>query len=182
MTSERSDRAVAHFNAGFSCSQAICQAYGEEFGLSPADAARVAAGFGGGIARTDQLCGAVSGGVMVLGLAYGGTSGDDLAAREATYAAVQEFLAAFETVHGSISCTELLGYNLGIQADAAAAREAGAVPRVCPGLVRSAGLLIEEILTRRREKGPSIEGSSCGRRELDPDGAGICSMTGNRVH
>lgn len=154
MTSERSDRAVAQFNAGFSCSQAICLAYGEEFGLSPADAARIAAGFGGGIARTDRICGAVSGGVMVLGLTYGGTGADDRAAREATYAAVQEFLAAFETAHGSISCTELLGYNLGNPAEAAAAREAGAVPRVCPGLVRSAGLLLVEILTRRAERSP----------------------------
>ena len=151
MTSERSDRAVACFNAGFSCSQAICLAFGDEFGLSPADAARIAAGFGGGIARTDRICGAVSGGVMVLGLAYGGTGAEDRTAKEATYAAVQEFLAAFETAHGSVSCTELLGYNLGKPAEAAAAREAGAVPHVCPGLVRSAGLLIEAILARRTE-------------------------------
>lgn len=149
MISERSDRAVACFNAGLSCSQAICQAYGDEFGLSPSDAARVAAGFGGGMARTDRICGAVTGGVMVLGLAYGGTSGDDSAAKEATYAAVQEFLAAFEAAHGSIACTALLGYNLGDPREAAAARGAGAVPRVCPGLVRSAGLLIEAVLAGR---------------------------------
>ena len=149
MISERSDRAVADFNAGFSCSQAICRTYGDEFGLSPDDAARVAAGFGGGMARTDRICGAVTGAVMVLGLAYGGTSPGDSAAKEATYAAVQEFLGAFEAAHGSVSCTALLGYNLGDPAEAAAARTAGAVPRVCPVLVRSAGLLLEEILARR---------------------------------
>lgn len=149
MTSERSERAVAFFNAGFSCSQAICRAYGNEFGLSLSDAARVAAGFGGGMARTDRICGAVSGGLMVLGLAYGGTSGDDSAGKETTYAAVKEFFAAFEAAHGSVSCTELLGYNLGNPGEAAAAREAGAVPRVCPDLVRSACHLLEEILARR---------------------------------
>lgn len=152
MTSERAERAVACFNAGFSCSQAICQAYGDEFGLLPADAARIAAGFGGGMARTDGICGAVSGGVMVLGLAYGGTCADDRSAKEATYAAVQEFLAAFVAAHGSVSCTELLGYNLGSTVEAAAAGEAGAVPRVCPPLVRSAGTLLEEILARRASK------------------------------
>lgn len=149
MTSERSERAVADFNAGFSCSQAICRVYGEEFGLSPADAGRVAAGFGGGMARTDRVCGAVSGAVMVLGLAFGGTASDDRAAKESTYAAVQEFLAAFVFAHGSVGCTDLLGYNLGHPAEAAAAREAGAVPRVCPGLVRSAGHLLEETMARR---------------------------------
>lgn len=149
MRSERSDRAVALFNEGFSCSQAICQTYGEEYGLPPTDASRVAAGFGGGMARTDRICGAVTGGVMVLGLGFGGTHADDGDAKEATYAAVQEFLAAFATAHGSVSCTELLGYNLGEPAAAAAARKVGAVPRVCPALVRSAGLLLEETLKRR---------------------------------
>ena len=149
MTSERSDRAVECFNAGLSCSQAICQVYGEEFGLSPEEASRLAAGFGGGMARTDRICGAASGGVMVLGLAYGGTRADDCSARETTYSAVQEFLAAFESAHGSTSCRALLGYNLGSPAEAAAARQAGAVPRICPDLVRSAGLLLEEILVRR---------------------------------
>lgn len=149
MTSERSARAVAEFNDGFSCSQAICRVYGKEYGLSPADASRVAAGFGGGVARTDHLCGAVSGAVMVLGLALGGIRGDDSAAKEATYAAVQEFLASFESAHGSVSCTELLGFNLGVPAEAAAAREAGAVPCVCPALVESAGVLLEQVLARR---------------------------------
>jgi C_GCAxxG_C_C family probable redox protein len=101
------------------------------------------------MARTDRVCGAVTGAVMVLGLAYGGTGADDSSAKEATYAAVQEFLAAFASAHGSVACTDLLGYNLGDPAEAAAAREAGAVPRICPALVRSAGILLEETLTRR---------------------------------
>ena len=91
MISERSGRAVALFDDGFSCSQAIRQAYGEEYGLSPADAGRIAAGFDGGMARADRICGAVSGGVMVPGLAFGGVCADDGVSRGATYAAAQDF-------------------------------------------------------------------------------------------
>jgi C_GCAxxG_C_C family probable redox protein len=149
MTSERVEKAVACFNAGHLCSQAICEVYGESFGLSSGTAARLATGFGSGIARTDGICGAVSGGVMVLGLAFGGGDAADRAARERTYAAVQEFIAAFVAAHGSVSCTELLGYDLGNPAESAAAREAGAVPRICPVMVRTAAELLEEILSRR---------------------------------
>jgi C_GCAxxG_C_C family probable redox protein len=150
MASNRQERAVALFDAGFSCSQAVAQVFAEEYGLSPADASRVAAGFGGGLARTDRTCGAVSGAVIVLGLALGGTAAEDRASKEATYAAVQDLLAAFETRHGSVSCTDLLGYNLASPVEAAAAREAGAVPRTCPTLVRSAVALLEEDLARHR--------------------------------
>ncbi len=101
------------------------------------------------MARTDRICGAVSGGVIVLGLALGGTRADDSATKEATYAAVQEFLGAFAAAHGSVSCTELLGFNLGDPVEAAAARAGGAVPRVCPGMVRSAGVILKQVLARR---------------------------------
>jgi len=145
-----SERAVALFESGYSCSQAICQAYGEALGLSQDGAARVAAGFGAGLARSDQVCGAVSGGVMVLGLAYGGTEPGDAAAREATYAAVRQFLAEFTAAHGSVRCTDLLGYNLGSPEEFAAAREAGIVRERCPGLVRSAGRLLDQVIEGRR--------------------------------
>jgi C_GCAxxG_C_C family probable redox protein len=149
MTPDLPGTAAEHFAAGFSCSQAILLAYGERLGLAPADACRVAAGFGGGMARTGRLCGAVTGGMMALGLAFGGTSPIDGQAKEKTYAAVQEFLAQFEARHGSIRCPELLGYDLSKPEEAAAARRAGAVGRVCPGLVRSAAALLDEVMARR---------------------------------
>jgi len=149
MVSERADRALALFNAGSLCSQAICQAFGEEFGLPPGTANRIAAGFGSGIARTDGICGAVSGCVMILGLAFGADDATDRPSRERLYAVVQEFLSAFREMHGSVSCTELLGYDLGNPEEATAARAAGVVPRVCPVMVHTAADLLEEILGRR---------------------------------
>ena len=149
MTTERIERAVTCFAGGHLCSQAICRVYGEEFGLTPEMAVRIATGFGAGISRSDQVCGAVSGSVMVLGLAFGSSDPADRATKERTYAVVREFIAAFKKVHGSISCTELLGHDLGNPAEAQAAREDGVVPRVCPGLVRTAAELLEECLANR---------------------------------
>ena len=149
MTNERVEQAVACFDGGHLCSQAILRVFGEAFGLTPEMAIRIATGFGAGISRTDQVCGAVSGSVMVLGLAFGSSDPTDRATKERTYAVVQEFIAAFKKVHGSVSCTELLGHDLGNPAEAQAAREAGVVPRVCPGLVRTAAELLEERLANR---------------------------------
>ncbi len=146
MTNERIDRAVACFDGGHLCSQAICRCFGEEFGLTPEMAIRLSTGFGSGMSRTDQVCGAVSGGVIVLGLAFGSSDPSDRAARERTYTAVQEYVAGFTKVHGSISCTELLGYNLGNPAEAEAARVQGVCSRICPGLIQTAARLLEEHL------------------------------------
>lgn len=149
MTDDRVDRAVACFNGGHICSQAILRVFGEEFGLAPEMAIRISTGFGAGISRTDQMCGAVSGGVMVLGLAFGSSDPADSASKERTYAVVQEFISTFTKVHGSVSCTALLGHDLGNPTEAQAARQAGVVPRVCPGLVRTAAELLEKRLAKR---------------------------------
>ncbi len=152
MSSDRPDRAVVLFDAGFSCAQAICQVYGEEFGLPRETASRIAAGLGAGMARTDDICGAVSGAVLILGLAHGGGLENTGPVREDTYAAVREFIAAFTAAQGSTSCTGLLGYNLGNPDEFAAARQAGIVKRVCPVMVRAAAELLEEMLDRRGER------------------------------
>lgn len=151
MRSDRTDRAVACFDAGVSCARAICQVYGEEVGLSRELTGRIAAGVGAGMARTDDISGAVAGAVPVLGLAYGGSCEEGGPARERTYATVQEFVAAFTAAQGSVSCTGLLGYNVGNPDEFAAARQAGVVRRVCPGMVRAAAELLEEMLGRCKE-------------------------------
>ena len=112
---DKVDEAVGYFNSGYSCSQSILAAFGVDLGITLEQAFRLGAGFGGGMARTDGACGAVSGAVMVLGLKYGsaGTAAADADARAATYDAVSRFMTQFREKHGSVYCSDLLGYNLG---------------------------------------------------------------------
>ena len=58
--------------------------------------------------RKQEVCGAVSGAIMVLGLLYGRGQGDDRSKAEQTYRLVRQFIDAFEKVHGTIICRELL--------------------------------------------------------------------------
>jgi C_GCAxxG_C_C family probable redox protein len=123
---------------GFTCSQAVLAALGGRHGLDREAALRLGCAFGGGIARTGGLCGAVSGALMAIGLAHGRTTIEDVAAREKTYAASRAFLAEFRRAHGSDVCRVLLGVDIGTPEGHAEATNTGLFKSRCPALVRSA--------------------------------------------
>ena len=94
--------------AGFACGQAVLAAFAERHGVGRDAALRAACGFGGGIARTGGLCGAVSGGIVAVGLAHGRTRLEDGQAVERTSEATRALLAEFRRENGSATCRELL--------------------------------------------------------------------------
>lgn len=71
----------------------------------------IATGFCGGLSHSGNLCGAVSGAVMGLGLAFGRQTPQD--SRDPAFTAVQTFLARFAARFGSLTCLELTGCHLG---------------------------------------------------------------------
>ena len=102
------ERARALFADGYNCAQAVLCAFADETRLPMQTAARLASGFGGGIGRMREVCGAVSGAVMTLGIVCGYDDPKDTAAKAAHYARVQEFARRFREQTGSIVCGELL--------------------------------------------------------------------------
>jgi C_GCAxxG_C_C family probable redox protein len=146
MASPRAAEAVASFNSGFSCSQAICTAYFQTFGIDRVTARKVSCGFGAGIARSGNLCGAVSGAIMVIGLAYGMARSGDVAAKEKTYRAVNDFLREFTRRNGSTDCTPLIGFDLSDPSQLEMAKEKKAVMTKCPRFVRDAAEILDDIL------------------------------------
>ena len=106
------DQAVATFNNGFNCAQAVFSTYAEEFGIDQTQALKISCGFGAGMGRRQEVCGAVSGAILLIGCKHGKTVREDNTANELTYKLVREFSEKFTAKHGSISCKELLGCNL----------------------------------------------------------------------
>ena len=142
----KSAHALASFKDGFSCSQAVVSSFSEDFGLDKETARKISCGFGAGIARSGNICGAVAGAILIIGLKYGkGTQGDD-AAKEKTYTLVQEFLRKFRAKNGSINCTELLGYDLRDPKQRKQAHVSEAVATKCPEFTRDAVVILEKIL------------------------------------
>ncbi len=128
------------------CAQAILSTYGPDFGLERDMALTIAQGFGGGMARLGRTCGAVSGAYMVLGLSQKVTAANPRDALEITYQLIREFNRSFETLHGSLDCRELIGYDLGTLDGLAEAREKGVFITVCPRFVRDAAQILEILL------------------------------------
>jgi C_GCAxxG_C_C family probable redox protein len=106
---KRVERAVDNFMAGYGCCQSVVAAFADLYGVDEKTALRFGAGFGGGVGRLRMMCGAVSGIVMLVGLACGQTEGSDREGKSACYKVVQELLARSEQQNGSLICAEILG-------------------------------------------------------------------------
>jgi C_GCAxxG_C_C family probable redox protein len=141
----RVNDAQACFRQGFNCSQAVLSAFAEDFGLEREMALRVAGGFGCGM-RMGEVCGAVTGAFMVIGLKYGKMRPEDDEARERTYGLVLEFADKMKAKHGSILCRELIGCDLSTKDGYTQAIEKGVFVTLCPGFVKDAVEILEEIL------------------------------------
>jgi len=144
--SELAEQAVARFQEGFSCSQAVFSVFAENHGLDRETALRISGAFGGGMARMGLVCGAVTGAYMVIGHKYGKSKVGDDQAREKTYKLVWKFTERFKAENGFIICKELLGFDLSVPKEAAQAHAKGLFKNICPRLVKDAVEILEEML------------------------------------
>lgn len=145
------DKAEAAFLHGYNCAQAVALAYKEELGLPEAQIVQLSCGFGGGLSRLREVCGAFSGAVFVVGALY---ATPDPACRADVYARVQELASRYKAANGrgSIICRDLLGLPAGAsEAPTPAARTASYYKkRPCPALVR----LMADILDAYIQENP----------------------------
>ena len=104
-----SQKAKELFESGYNCSQAVLLAFADKFGMDFQTAQKISATFGGGMGRMREGCGAVSGMLMVLGLATNEYAPSDTAKKAEQYKAVQQLANEFRKKNGSIVCRDLLG-------------------------------------------------------------------------
>ncbi len=119
--------------------------YGPRFGLDRKMGLRVAGGFGAGMARMGETCGAVTGALMVIGLEHGKTRADDDEAREKAYELVKEFVTQFRSRNKSIVCKELLGHDISTPEGMLAIRQKNLFTTLCPRFVRDAAEILEHM-------------------------------------
>lgn len=145
--SKRTDDALQAFDGGYNCAQAALAAFCAPHGLDEDLAMRLACGFGGGMGRKQEVCGAVSGAVLALGLVHGRGKDGDTARTQDTYAKVRALITAFEARHGSCRCRDLLqGLDTSTPEGAREVKERGLRDSVCTRCVRSAVELAESMI------------------------------------
>ena len=148
---ERVEKAKKLFKeGGYNCCQAVVLAYNDVFGIDDRTAAAISSGFGGGMGRMREVCGAVSGMVLIANMLYGNDDIADKDAKDAHYARIRDLLKPFETQNGSIICRELLGLDEnGEPSHVSEARTAKYYQqRPCAELVADAADILEKYCSR----------------------------------
>jgi C_GCAxxG_C_C family probable redox protein len=101
-----------YFMEGFNCSESTLLGISEKLGKKCKFIPQIASGFGGGFGRHGEVCGAISGSVMAIGLVYGRKDPKDAEAKEKIYGIIDEYLKNFIGQYGTLSCRELTGCNM----------------------------------------------------------------------
>jgi C_GCAxxG_C_C family probable redox protein len=130
------EKAVKRFLEGYNCAQSVLSTMFEFWNGENELIPKIATAFGGGIGRCGSLCGALTGGVMALGIKYG-TNEPSLEKRLKAYEQAQKFYKQFERRHGSVFCRELVGYDLSNPEELEEARKAKVFEEKCAAFVRS---------------------------------------------
>ena len=123
--------------SGLNCGQCVFGAFADRFDYAEEEFYRIAAGFGGGMFRGDT-CGAVTGGIMALGLAFGDDS-------DKLHEKVHQFQKEFSNRFGTTICRELLGFDYSIPGEREKSIAAG-VKEKCAEYVPEAAEMVEKLL------------------------------------
>lgn len=143
---EHKEKAGELFVKGYNCAQAVAIAFCDLTGYSETETARLASPFGGGMGRMREVCGAVSGMFMVLGMLYGYDGSADDAEKKVLYARVQGLAEKFRAETGSIICRDILKNPPSDPAPTARTAEFYKV-RPCTRMVMLAAGLLDEFIT-----------------------------------
>lgn len=139
------DKAVEYFNNNFNCSQGVFTSFATELGMDEKLALRIGTNFGGG-ERKGELCGAVAGALMALGLRCGHCESDDMEGKARAYKLSEEFMNRFAERNGTVVCRKLLGYDLTKAEDMKIIRERNLFRTICPEMIKSAATILDEMI------------------------------------
>lgn len=148
----KSEIAKKYFLEGYNCAQAVALAFKDELNMDDDDIARLTASFGGGMGRMREVCGTVSGMLLVAGYLYGYDDPKDFNGKKEHYELVQQLAAEFKEMNGSIVCRELLG--LGGKSDGVTPEkrtEQYYKKRPCADLVADAAGILERYIISRQQ-------------------------------
>lgn len=141
----KQEQVLKLFNDGYCCAAITFGVCAEKLGLDFDTAVRIPAAYGYGIGH-GNTCGAVTGGIMALGLKYGNDTYGDIPTKEAFGRIRQEYEKAFIEKNGCLLCKELLGRNPEIPEELAYLRAHDVSRKKCPTIVANACAILERML------------------------------------
>lgn len=143
----RANIATEKFLNGYNCAQSILYAFRDESDLPEEVALKIACGLGAGMGRKEEVCGAVTGGILVLGMRHGRGSKDDRSATDITYLQTKKLMEEFAKQHGTYICRQLLnGCELTAEEGHKIFKEKDMKNKVCVPCIQSVAGILEEMI------------------------------------
>src|SRR5664279_3089050 len=139
------EKAIRNFRSGLNCAQAVVTAYSEEMNYDNNMALSVSVGFGGGMGRLQETCGAVTGSFMVLGIYNSKKLTENKDRKEASYAMIQKFSQEFKLLNGSTDCLKLLKCDLKTEEGNRYAKENNLFGTVCEKCISDSVRIIKSL-------------------------------------
>ena len=142
----RSDRAEELFRMGYNCCQSTFGAFCDVTGLTLDEAMKIASPFGAGFGKLREVCGAVTGALMVLGMLYGQYDMNDMESRMKANKVNDEMMKRFKEKNETYICNNLLGCDISSPQGVQYALDNKLFIDFCPKMVESAVEILEEII------------------------------------
>jgi C_GCAxxG_C_C family probable redox protein len=149
MTKQVEEKAIGSFKSGLNCAQAVLTSYSDELKFDNNMALSVACGFGGGMGRLQETCGAVTGSFMVLGIHNCKKFTDNNGRKEATYAMIQKFNEKFIQINGTTNCKSLLKCDLKTEDGHRYAKENNLFEIVCEKCILDSIRIVNQLMENK---------------------------------
>ena len=143
----RSETAKDLFLSGYNCAQSVLLSFADDLKFSKELAQKMASGFGGGMGKTQETCGAVTGAIMVLGMKKGEEVNNNDELKSVSYGAVQDLTREFIAVYKTTKCRDLIGCDLNTAEGAEKFKEEKIMENLCAGCVEKAVQIVEKLTT-----------------------------------
>jgi C_GCAxxG_C_C family probable redox protein len=138
-------KALEAFRSGLNCAQSVVTAYADELNFNSEEALFLSCGFGGGMGRLQETCGAVTGSYMVLGVYNCRKVADNAGRKEATYSMVQKFSAKFNELNGTTNCRSLLNCDLRTEDGNRYAKENNLFGTICERCITDSVKIVNDL-------------------------------------
>jgi len=142
----KEEKTIAAFRSGLNCAQAVLNNYSDTLSFDNDFALNITSGFGGGMGRLQETCGAVTGAYMVLGIYNGRKYTDNHDKKAVTYSMIQNFSDRFISLNGSTNCRSLLKCDLRTEEGIQFARENNLFEKVCEKCIADSIKIIDGLI------------------------------------
>ena len=139
------EKAIKLYKDEYNCPQSVLCAYADKLGLDQETAQKIASPFGGGIARTGKICGAITGGLMVIGMKNWTDGSDKEAAKSKVYQISNEFMDEMRKRNNTLNCEGLLGISVSTAEGRALVKEKNLNQKICNKVITDVINILDNI-------------------------------------